>query len=302
MTVKVAPGSQTDQERPLRSAPALPSAGARNVIQAFGTAKAVLARGAAARQGRGRNERDERPHQRAGLSAWASPPRVTRGFVPRRFARSRGSKERLVEGHGGPRPTPLASVGSTAQTMAMVARTAGLLLLVVAVLSCSTPATSPPGTPSSSATAGAPPPIAARTPEEVREGTLEVSKGNPALAGALLPHDVVKRPSVTTGGRCPRQARPGAQHAARPPLRPAGAVPRVGRDPHLRADAARARRHVEVGGGVAAVARTRARTAASPAVVRGAQGRCRISRLAITAPNPAHTTGPARRSARASRS
>jgi hypothetical protein len=73
----------------------------------------------------------------------------------------------------------------------MIARTARPLLLVVAVLGCSTP--SPRGAPSSSAPAGVAPSSAAATVEEVREGTLEVSKGNPALAGALLPHGVVKR-------------------------------------------------------------------------------------------------------------
>ena len=75
----------------------------------------------------------------------------------------------------------------------MIARTAGPLLLVVAVLGCSTPSASPPGTPSSTAPAGTAPTATSATSEEVREGTLEVSKGNPALAGALLPRGIVKR-------------------------------------------------------------------------------------------------------------
>jgi hypothetical protein len=58
---------------------------------------------------------------------------------------------------------------------------------------CTAPSASPPGGPSSTALGGPAPPATSPPSEEVREGTLEVSKGNPALAGALLPHGIVKR-------------------------------------------------------------------------------------------------------------
>jgi hypothetical protein len=68
---------------------------------------------------------------------------------------------------------------------------------VPAVLAYALGCTAPKASPSSSEPAPTAPAQAAprgdAATEETREGTLVLSKGNPTIDGALLPHDLVKR-------------------------------------------------------------------------------------------------------------